>query len=136
MSAPTPDELVEAQRWLREAREEMVAAQAMTTHDEVPGRIPCFLAHLAAEKAIKALLIAHGVVLVRTHDLRELVAMAPPESVGRLADDDLSLLNLWSIKGRYPEDHPDVSPATATTVLGAAERVVELVTQIMEGAGA
>jgi HEPN domain-containing protein len=134
MSAPTPDEVVEAQRWLREAREELAAAQAMTTHDEVPGRIPCFLAHLAAEKAIKALLIARGVVLVRTHDLRELVAMAPPDSVGSLDEDDLSSLNLWSIKGRYPEDHPDVSPAMAATVLEAAKRVVGLVSHQVEEA--
>ena len=62
-------EQAEARRWEREAREELRAAQEIAEHGEIPGRVAGFHAHLAAEKAMKALLIRRGVVLRRIHDL-------------------------------------------------------------------
>lgn len=56
----------EAGRWEREAGEELRAAQVIAEHSEVPDRVAGLHAHLAAEKAMKALLIRRGVVLRRS----------------------------------------------------------------------
>jgi HEPN domain-containing protein len=44
---------------------------------EVPGRLACFHAHLAAEKALKALIVV-GVRFPRIHDLVALGRLTPP----------------------------------------------------------
>lgn len=65
-------EQAEADRWQREADEEFSAAEVLALRDDVPGRAAGFHAHLAAEKALKALLIRRDVVVRRIHDLVEL----------------------------------------------------------------
>lgn len=67
-----PAELAEADRWQREADEELRTAEVIAAHDEIPGRVAGFHAHLAAEKALKALLIRRDVGVRRIHDLVEL----------------------------------------------------------------
>jgi hypothetical protein len=49
MTEPRP-ELGEAERWRREADEELRAAQVVAEHPELPDRVAGFHAHLAAEK--------------------------------------------------------------------------------------
>jgi HEPN domain-containing protein len=53
MSAPSPDDLTEAERWMREAEEELAVAVRIASEPDLPGRVACFHAHLAAEKATK-----------------------------------------------------------------------------------
>lgn len=43
-----------ASRWQREAAEELRAAEVVAAHDELPDRVAGFHAHLAPEKALKA----------------------------------------------------------------------------------
>lgn len=61
MSDPSPEDLVEAARWIREAKEELAVAARIASEPNLPGRIACFHSHLAAEKAIKSLQIRRGV---------------------------------------------------------------------------
>jgi HEPN domain-containing protein len=65
----------EAHRWLGQSREELRAAGRLASERDLPARIACFLAHLAAEKALKAYLIASGVPFPRVHDLADLFAL-------------------------------------------------------------
>jgi HEPN domain-containing protein len=79
----------------------------------------------AAEKAIKALLIAGGIGFPRTHDLLALAKLAP-ETV-RLGGhrDSLALLAQWAVVARYPSGEPDASPLNAAEAHHAAALIVE-----------
>ncbi|MGI8663818.1 MAG: HEPN domain-containing protein [Acidimicrobiales bacterium] len=120
-----PAELAEADRWQQEADEELQAALVIAAHREIPGRVAGFHAHLAAEKALKALLIRRGVVLRRIHDLVELQRLLPADDGARFVVDDLEMLNPWTIDGRYPADVGEASVVEITAAVDAAARVVE-----------
>lgn len=129
MSDPPPDEHTEAERWLREAREELLVAQRIADDPELPKRSACLHAHLAAEKALKALLIRRGQAPQPIHDLRQLARELPEPDSRRLAADDLDQVNPWSILGRYPADATGVSDESARAVLQAVRRIVTAVEQ-------
>lgn len=122
MTAPRP-ELEEADRWQREAHEDLRTAEVIAAHDELPDRAAGFHAHLAAEKAIKALLIRRRIPPPRIHDLIELRAMLASEDADSVDLPALELLNPWTIEGRYPADLPD--DAALDEVIAAARRVVD-----------
>lgn len=126
MNGPPPDEDAAA-RWRREAREELRAAEVMAAHDEVPDRVAGFHAHLAAEKALKSLLIELGIEVPRIHDLIGLHRLLPETAQVRFAGADLEVLNPWTIEGRYPADLPEVDDAVLDETLAAAERVLDAV---------
>lgn len=116
----------EADRWEREAREKLRAAQVVAEHDEVPDRVAGFHAHLAAEKAMKALLIRRSVVLRRIHDLVELQRLLPSDDGDQFDLADLELLNPWAIDGRYPADIGDALAGEIASAVEAAGRIVEI----------
>ncbi|MCV5768109.1 HEPN domain-containing protein, partial [Escherichia coli] len=62
---------------------------------------PCFDAQQAAEKALKALLIALGIPFPKTHDLAELIRPHLPVPPGL---EDLVRLNPFAVAGRYSGD--------------------------------
>ncbi|MGH9070013.1 MAG: HEPN domain-containing protein [Acidimicrobiales bacterium] len=124
MSVPSPEELVEARRWLKEAGEELAVATVIGGNPELPGRVACFHAHLAGEKALKALQIRRGVVIRKVHNLVQLAAELPAGDQPRFEGRDLDLLNPWTIDARYPADLEDVSQETIRQVLAAAGRVL------------
>lgn len=116
-----------ASRWRRESSEELRAAEVVAAHDEVPDRVAGFHAHLAAEKALKSLLIVRGVEVPRIHDLIGLHRLLPEIDQARFDPTDLELLNPWTIEGRYPADLPDVDDALLDETLAAARRMVAAV---------
>lgn len=121
----SPDE-AEASRWEREAGEELRAAELISEHSEIPDRVAGFHAHLAAEKAMKALLIRRGVVLRRIHDLVELQRLLPTEDGGESDLADLELLNPWTIDGRYPADIGDAAAGEIASAVEAARRILDV----------
>jgi len=132
MSDPSPDDIAESARWLGEAAEELRAAERLSGDEDIPARIPCFHAHLAAEKAIKALMIRRGIVVPRIHDLGRLADTLPPDDRSALADADLELLTPWTIDGRYPADLIEVDRETMRDVLDAASRILDEVARRLE----
>lgn len=124
MNAPSPDEIAEAERWLREAGEELDVARLLAGHEEVPARAACFHAHLCAEKALKALAIRRGVTVPPIHDLVELAELLSPSDRSRFEPDDLDSLNPWTIEGRYPANLFDVASERVRGLVTAAERVM------------
>lgn len=123
----------EARRWLDQAAEDLAAARVLAEHDDLPARAACFHAHLAAEKALKACLIAAGVAFKKVHDLGEILALLPSEVAGDLDPGDLALLNPWVIDGRYPGDVPDATALDAAACIAAAGRVLGVCRTAAEG---
>lgn len=115
----------EARRWLWQADEELATAGRLVVDPEAPARIACFLAHLAAEKAMKAWLIYLGIPFRRVHDLAELLALMPAEAAGEIDVGDLQLLNPWAILGRYPDDVSEATTQQAQACVAAAGHVLE-----------
>jgi HEPN domain-containing protein len=103
----------------------------------ITGRIVCFLAHLAVEKALKAVLIDTGVPFQKTHNLVHLHEMCV--GAGRLVEletQPLGLLNPWGIDGRYAEDDPrDADRSFAKAMASFAEKVAALVRAELGGEG-
>ncbi len=123
----------EARRWLANTEDDLRAMRAVAREPEAPGRIICFMAHLAVEKALKATLIDAGVPFKKTHDLVALHAMCLRER--RLEELDvevLVLLSPWGVDGRYADDLVDADRALATRLAGFAERLVGAVQAILE----
>ncbi len=127
MTDPQPDADV-ATRWLREAVEELRAAEVVAAHEELPDRVAGFHAHLAAEKALKAELIRLDVEVPRIHDLIGLHRLLPESEQARFDGSDLAALNPWTIEGRYPADLPDSDRSMIEESLAAARRVLDAAT--------
>lgn len=87
-----------------------------------------FHAHLAAEKAVKAVLIRLGVEVPRIHDLVGLHRLLPESEQARFDGSDLEALNPWTIEGRYPADLPDSDRSMIGEALAAARRVLDAAT--------
>lgn len=127
MTDPQP-EVDPASRWLREAAEELRAAEVVAAHADLPDRVAGFHAHLAAEKALKALLVRCGVEVPRIHDLIGLHRLLPESEQGRFGVGDLEVLNPWTIEGRYPADLPDSDRSVVEQALAAARRILDAAT--------
>lgn len=115
----------EARRWLANVEDDLRALDAVVRDNDAPGRIACFLAHLAVEKALKAALIDAGSPFAKTHDLLALHRACL--AAGRLADvqpSELAALNPWSIDGRYADDLRDASRPDAVRFSTFAHAVV------------
>lgn len=120
MSGPEPSE---AARWLAYAGDDLQSAEALR-REELPPRQVCFLAQQAAEKALKAILLARGIEFARTHDLVALRRLLTEDPQGVPADEDLAELTQWAMQARYPGDFPEATPHDADRALRAAERML------------
>jgi len=118
-----PEAEHEIGRWLHEAQEELRVSRYLSQAEELPARAACFHAHLAAEKALKALVLRTGSAIPRVHDLVVLERMLPQHLRSLVDPDDLDLLNPWTIEGRYPAE---VAEKRIADIVHAAGRVVAM----------
>lgn len=132
MSGP-PDQGEEARRWLSEAYDDLAWARVRGDHRELAARVACFLSHLAAEKALKAALIAAGRTFPKTHNLLELRADVPEPLRSRLELPALAELNPWAIAGRYTADLPEGSDEVADRLVELASAVLDAVRDTSPG---
>lgn len=87
--------------WLRFARSDLSLAQAPKPADVLFETL-CFHTQQAAEKALKAVLIAHNVEFPRTHNLRTLLDLIPAEIDIPDAVEDAMILTEYAVSSRYP----------------------------------
>jgi len=113
-----------ARRWLATAEEDLLGATAMLERDDVAPRLACFLAQQAAEKALKARLIARGIAFPRIHDLLALRALLRSDMPAGLDNADLVELSAWAVEARYPGDLPDATAADARTAVAGARAIL------------
>ena len=78
--------------WLNCALADLRVAQLLEGDVDVPDRIVCFHAQQAAEKALKAALVATGTPFRKTHDVVVLAGLTAAELVLHLQTIDLAVL--------------------------------------------
>ena len=111
--------------WINRARSNLVRAQAMLPGVYLQVEDLCFDAQQAAEKAIKAVLIARGAVFPPTHDLAGLLTI--------LGQNDEAIPPAIAVATRYPgatepvtaEEHHRAVAIAEAVVTWADERVGE-----------
>jgi HEPN domain-containing protein len=119
----------EVWRWLRLAREDLAAALYLADAAHLPYRVACLLAQQAAEKAIKAVLVAEDVDPPKLHDLRRLLERCASPIMAALDEPALENLSRWSIAGRYPADVDEGTARDAALCLAVASGVLERAAQ-------
>ena len=91
---------------------------------QAPEEMMGFHAQQACEKLIKAVLVMHGVVFERTHDLAALAALCDAHGVPAPADRNaLRILNNFAVRFRY-----DTCPAALIDMV-ATSSLVETLTE-------
>lgn len=127
-----PDASREAFRWLGQAMEDLDTARHVQRDLSLPARIPCFLAHLAVEKALKALLIDAGTPFPKAHDLVRLYKLIPHDRRPKLKLAHLEFLNPWAIDGRYAAHAVDASHEIAAELVTKAAQILITVQNCLE----
>jgi HEPN domain-containing protein len=117
------EHLAETQRWLRYAREDLEAAEALVEQQTVVPRHICWLAQQAAEKALKAVLVFLGVEFPWRHDLDALRNLIPTDWEVKEKHPDLAELTQWAVEARYPGDWSDATEADARSAVAQAQSV-------------
>jgi HEPN domain-containing protein len=123
---PDPLLIQEARRWAAWAADDLAAARVMAAGSTtIFPRQACYLAQQAAEKAIKALLIALDVDFPKTHDLLRLRALVPPQARVQSVDGAWSELTDWVVQARYPGPGSDACAADAQRAIDLAQAVYD-----------
>jgi HEPN domain-containing protein len=117
----------EVGRWLRYAREDLQAAEALIEQPNVAPRHVCWLAQQSAEKAIKAALIFLEIDFPRQHDLDALRQLMPLGWRTKEEFADLVELTEWAVEARYPGDWPEPTLAEAQAALEQARAILAAV---------
>jgi elongation factor Ts len=117
-----PDEnLVEAQRWLRFADEDLQSARNFLRSE--PPRTIGFFAQQAAEKAIKSLLVLLNIRFPHVHDLERLQSLLAANLLTKQIR-EVPELTGWAVESRYPGE-VEPSQDDAIRAVALAEDVVK-----------
>lgn len=122
-----PERPVETVReWLRYAEEDLGVAVREFERSSLAYHTICFLCQAAAEKLLKAYLIARGWTLERTHDVVALLELcAAYDDNWRDLMDEGAVLNEDIVSGRYPGDvaFEEIGRPEAEEALQAVRRI-------------
>ncbi|MFQ6036180.1 MAG: HEPN domain-containing protein [Sedimentisphaerales bacterium] len=84
----------------------------------------CFHAQQAAEKALKAVLIAKGVAPPKTHNIRTLLDLLPQDIIPPPEVEDAASLTDYDVISRYPGDFEPVDEEEYKQAVRLAETIV------------
>lgn len=123
---PRKDEReAEVHDWVAFAASDLSVARGPRADGALPA-VYAFHAQQAAEKILKAILIAHGVEPPRTHNIRELSALIGRDTSHELPEHLYYMANLltqYAVESRYPDMLGDVSEDEVTAAVSTAEDV-------------
>lgn len=111
------------QDWLRNALGDLTLARLKKTRGMLYEHL-CFHAQQAAEKALKAVLLAHGLTFPRTHDLAFLMDRLPPGISLPPELIDLPTLSKYAVQHRYPGETLPVSAKHRAHAVRLSEQTV------------
>jgi len=119
------DEIEISKQWIAKAKNDLLNADNNLQADEIPFDTVCFHCQQAAEKFLKAYLVAKGQPYPISHDLllilEKLLSFEPEAE--RLRD-DLAILMPYSVEIRYPDDWFMPSAEDAREARESAEQVM------------
>lgn len=119
MSAPESLRL-----WIDRAEDDLLNIRNNLAAASVPWGTVCFHAQQAAEKYLKALLLAYGVRPPRSHDLGFLLAMCLEHAAALYTlGEDCARLRAYAIDSRYPDVPFTIDEAEGRAAAAAADRV-------------
>jgi len=112
-----------AQDWLRHARGDLALARMRKTRNVLYEHL-CFHAQQASEKALKAVLVRHGIRVPRSHDLAYLMGKLPEGVTVPPSLVELPTLTKYAVHQRYPGEDPPLTPKHRRNALQVAEEAV------------
>jgi HEPN domain-containing protein len=124
--------------WLSHAKSDLRLAHLAAGDESVRREQVCFHAQQAAEKAIKAVLLARKIEFPLTHDIEELLEIAQDNGV-KLSEDiqEAGLLTPYAVESRYPGYLFEITEEDLKEAVQTAERTVEwaeIETENLQGA--
>ena len=129
----SPDQREYAARLLRKAGEDLAAVRALLDNEAIADDVIGFHAQQTVEKAMKTVLVVHGVPFRRAHDLGYLLEVAEggaveiPEHVAAA-----EWLTPWAAEFRY--DEPEIAGLDRAESLRSAERAIEWAQRVFDAA--
>ena len=119
-----PNEVGTPHDWLRRAKSNLIRAK-QPKPEEVLWEDLCFDTQQAAEKALKAVLLARGIPFRFAHDIAELLTLL--ENQGVILSEEIKAsaeLTDYSVESRYPGPFEPVTEEEFNRALKIAETVV------------
>lgn len=99
------EEIKVSKQWIAKAKNDLLNADNNLKADETPFDTVCFHCQQAAEKFLKAYLVANGKPYPVSHDLILILEkILPLNSSVEVLRDDLALLMPYAVEIRYPDD--------------------------------
>jgi len=116
--------------WLRHAYSDLALA-SITPSSQILLEQLCFHAQQAAEKALKAILVACTIPAPRTHNLRTLFDLLPAEVTVPSDIQEAAGLSDYAVASRYPGASEPVEAEEYREAVGMAEAVVFWAEQVI-----
>lgn len=117
--------------WLRHARSDLALSRAPRAA-EILLEAYCFHAQQAAEKALKAILVAKGIKPPKTHNIRSLLDLMPPSLIPPEEVQEAAILTDYAVLSRYPADLEPVSEEEYLGTVRLAEAVVSWAEMVLK----
>lgn len=114
-------------RWLELARQDLRGGRILLAADPTEPALACFHVQQAAEKLLKAALVAEGIDPPRSHDLNELRDLLPDAWEIPATIAELERISKWAEKSRYSYDFEDFTDPTATWGITMAQAMYDAV---------
>ena len=115
-------------QWIRKADSDLLNIRNNLAADDVPTDTICFHAQQAIEKLLKALLIANGRDITKTHDLVKLLTDAADIATELLQyEEQMEEISEYGVAIRYPDGICDPTMEEASHAYEIAVTVRELI---------
>ncbi len=113
------------QAWLLRAKSSLLRAMVGRFAPEILYEDLCFDTQQAAEKALKALLLAHQLPFPKTHDIGLLLQQLVAAGIGVPSEiQSADVLSFYAVVTRYPGGYPALEEASYQEALALAQQVV------------
>ena len=122
--------------WIRKAEHDLAAVGLLIVSDDPPWDIVVFHAQQAAEKFLKAFLVARGQQPPKVHDLPRLLKLCvtfAPDLASFV--DECTFLSPLAVLSSYPGDEPESAREDAEKGVDIARRVREAILKHLAAAG-
>ena len=115
--------------WIERAEDDIKASQILLSDKNYPPNIVCFLCEQAVEKYIKAFLTFNRIEFPYTHDIMLILEkyLLPSDETFSEIRNQISLLNEYSVKPRYPDFLESYSQKDAKEAYDSAIEMIEFI---------